>query len=197
MNYCARKIAICSDNLMYGITSLLDEKHSDQVISIWEHLKSECGLTGVWNTDIPHFSWQVAEEYKWPATEEGFKEIALKLKTFTVQATGIGIFTGAEGVLPVIYIPVIRTPILNAIHQHIWEKTETLVVNANKHYLAQSWIPHITLAYKDLNPEKLNCAMKYLSFKSIDWTLTIDNITILKAIEGQKGELIQRVDFQA
>jgi hypothetical protein len=38
------------------------------------------------------------------------------------------------------------------------------------------WIPHITLAHADLNPQSLPCAVSSLPYRSFDWEIQIDNL---------------------
>ncbi|MBT3240297.1 MAG: 2'-5' RNA ligase family protein [Chloroflexi bacterium] len=182
---------------MHGLVSLLDKKYSQEVEDIWDQLEAECGLSGIRVSPYPHFSWQVTEEYNWMGIEEAMKEIALKIKPFTVQATGIGIFSGENSPLPVIYIPVLRTASINSIHQYIWKRTENFIEGANPYYFSHSWMPHISLAYQDVNSKNIICAMKQLAFRNINWTLTIDNISLIKEAEGDVGNLVHRFNFQA
>ncbi len=114
---------------MHGIVSLLDEKHDQLVRAIWDELKRECGLSGVLETPFPHFSWQVADGYLDDGTEETLKELAEEIKPFEINAVGVGIFSGNAGVLPVIYVPVLRQYILNFNHRVIWKKMECCAVN--------------------------------------------------------------------
>jgi len=44
------------------------------------------------------------------------------------------------------------------------------------------WTPHVTLAYKDLTPEKFKLIKNYLSDKNIDLKIPFNNITILKLV---------------
>jgi 2'-5' RNA ligase len=44
------------------------------------------------------------------------------------------------------------------------------------YYSPTKWIPHITLAYNDVNLTNLECALKTLANQSYEWEIKIDNI---------------------
>lgn len=57
-------------------------------------------------------------------------------------------------------------------------KTLTLPDDPNE----TNWTPHVTLAYKDLTPEKFALIKNYLADKTIDLKIPFNNITILKLV---------------
>jgi len=181
---------------MHGIVSLLDEKHDQIVKSIWDELEAECGLKGIRETPFPHFSWQVADGYQEEGIEDILKELAEEIKPFKINAVGVGIFSGNTGVLPVIYVPVLRQQVLNLNHRLVWKKLECCAINPKKLYHAYNWMPHITLAYKDVTAEKLNCAGKLLGFREINWKIPIDNISYAYIDEGETGKLKYRFELK-
>jgi hypothetical protein len=61
---------------MHGIVTLLDEINTINVQSLWQKLETECGLSGIKVTPIPHFSWQVAEDYELQSLEPFLRKIA-------------------------------------------------------------------------------------------------------------------------
>jgi len=103
---------------MPGIVSLLDETHSTLVKEIWQELKTDCGLTGVLATPLPHFSWQVADGYQRNVLENIIQNIVATAKPLVVHATGLGFFTAES---PVVYIPVVRSKQLSEFHEIIWD----------------------------------------------------------------------------
>ena len=72
---------------MHGLVSLLDSTHYTLVEEIWQELEIECGLKGIYITPMPHFSWQIAEDYDWDALEIALQEIE-KVVLSVVSADG-------------------------------------------------------------------------------------------------------------
>jgi 2'-5' RNA ligase len=177
---------------MYAVVSLLDEQHERCIGDLWRELESECGLAGIMLTPLPHFTLHIAAEYDFKPLETGLAEFAIRSQPFTVQTTGLGIFSGAS---PVIFIPVIKTAALANFHRQIWELAQPMAVGPSAHYGPESWVPHITLAYGDVDPEKMGCAMEKLAFQTFSWTIHIDHLAVVYQLGGQVGRLQNKFMF--
>jgi 2'-5' RNA ligase len=160
---------------MHALVSLFDSKHEELIQSIWQELGLKCGLSSINTTPFPHFSWLIAEDFDWDRLDSAIADIASLASPFTIQANGLGIFTGAN---PVLYIPIVRTLELSRLHQLIWDKIFPVGKELNPHYAPQNWMPHITLAFGELSTDDLSCALGNLAFRSIDWKIPIDTIAI-------------------
>ena len=150
---------------MNGIASLLDPQANARVEAIWNDLESKCGLKGVRITPFPHFTWQVTEGYDLPKLEKALRGFVKKTKPFVIHTDGIGLFTSEK---PVAYISIFKDENLARLHAWLWELTEGLAIQPDMFYSPSRWVPHITLAYNDLTPENIGCAMQYLAFQSHD-----------------------------
>ncbi len=158
---------------MNGIASLLDPYANDQVESIWDELEEECGLSGVRVTPFPHFSWQVTEGYNLPLLESALKNFTKEIQPFTIHTDGLGIFSGEK---PVVYISIFKDKNLTNLHSLLWEKTISFAANPIMQYSPAQWVPHITLAYNDLTPEKVDCVFQALIYRPFNWEIQIDNL---------------------
>ena len=103
---------------MDGLVSLLPEPYYDRVEKIWQELETRFGLTGIQVTPYPHFSWQIGEDYSMDLLAEAAREVGAATPPLPVTTAGLGLFTGAN---PVIYISVVKTPALVAVHRLIWQ----------------------------------------------------------------------------
>ena len=166
---------------MPGLVSILDKTHFALVEELWQQLRINCGLQGIYVSPIPHFSWQVAESYQWDALEIALQEITSNVKTFKIQTNGLALFTANN---PVVYIPVVRTKELSEFHEIIWEKLAPISIKANRFYGPSFWTPHISLAYRDVDVQKLRCLIENLAFHPINWEIEIDNLTLIDEPEG-------------
>lgn len=166
---------------MPGIVSTLDKSHYALVEEIWLELETDCGLKGIYVTPLPHFSWQIAEDYAWDAMDNALQKIADVAHPFVVQTTGLAIFTAES---PAVYIPIVRTKELSEFHEMIWDRLAPISTNISLFYSPPSWMPHITLAYGDVDSVKLDCLIEKLAFRPIYWEIEIDNLTLIQEVEG-------------
>jgi 2'-5' RNA ligase len=178
---------------MHGIVTLLNPPVYSQVEALWQELEAACGLSGIKMTPLAHFSWQVAEKYNLEQTGEILERVARRTKPFPASASGLGIFTGQ---VPVVYIPVVKDECLLHYHASLWEETQSVVEGASSYYSPDLWIPHITLAYGDVDLEKLNCAIKTLAFTTLNLEIQVNNLSLVYQDDGEEGWLKYKFDFQ-
>lgn len=178
---------------MHGIVSLLDPPAYAQVESIWHVLETECGLSGIKMTPLPHFSWQIAEDYDLEPTRKILEQFAQGTRPFPALASGLGIFTGPS---PVLYIPVVKDDLLLRFHARLWGEIRTNAAGSSSYYSPPSWMPHITLAYGDVDSKKLICAVEIMAQKTINLQIMVDNLALVYQVEGREGWLRYRFDFQ-
>lgn len=177
---------------MNGIASLLDKPHSALVEDLWHKLETHCGLTGAQTTPIPHFSWQVVEEYDMPRLESAMCQIASQTKPFLVRTTGLGLFTGPS---PIVFVPLVKDAPLLRFHERIWEAMQDIAIHPSPYYAPQAWLPHITLAYDDVDPASLSCAMQTLAFQTFNWEIWVDNLILIGQGDGETGRELLRFPF--
>jgi len=172
---------------MNGIASLLDKPATDQVKTLWRELETRCGLIGVKVTPFPHFSWQVTEGYDLPRLETTLQKIARRSQPFTVRTAGLGLFTGEN---PIVYIPIVKDEALMRFHTMLWKSTQGIAIRAAPYYTPDQWVPHITLAFNDLQRGNLDCAMQFLAFQSFDREIQIDNLVFVAQAVDQLPETV-------
>jgi 2'-5' RNA ligase len=170
---------------MHGIVSLLDPFHNHQVEDLWKELESDCGLTGIQVTPIPHFSWQVAYDYNLDLLKPAMEEIARISNPFVARTTGIGLFTGER---PVMFISLVKDATLLNFHKLLWDMTKEAAVMPSSFYSPEAWMPHITLAHGDTDWTRITCAMEKLVFQPFNWEILVDNISLINQFEGKVGE---------
>jgi 2'-5' RNA ligase len=173
---------------MNGIASLLDKPATARVERLWQDLETRCGLVGVKVTPFPHFSWQVTESYDLPHLETVLHALARHARPFTIHTAGLGLFTGEN---PIVYIFIVKDEPLMHFHKLLWEQMNGIAIRPALYYAPGQWVPHITLAYKDVNPANLDCAMQYLAFQSFDWEIQIDNLILVAQIDDQPPETVR------
>ena len=50
-------------------------------------------------------------------------------------------------------------------------------------------MPHISLAYEDVNENNLCKAVKELPFKTYNWVFYVNNLSLIYEIKGEIGDL--------
>jgi 2'-5' RNA ligase len=173
---------------MNGIASLLDEAATTRVEHLWRELEVHCDLVGVKATPFPHFSWQVTEAYHLSRLESVLHSLALQARPFSIHTAGLGLFTGET---PVVYISIVKDETLMRLHTLLWEQLHGIAINPSQHYSPGEWVPHITLAYNDVNLANIDCAIKYLTFQSFDWEIQIDNLILVAQVDDQPTETVR------
>ena len=171
---------------MQGIVSTLDKAHNARIESLWSELEHSLGLKYAC-VAYPHFSYQVAEGYL-PGVESALRALAAQSKPFEVTASGLGIFTGER---PVLFVRIVRDAQLTEFHDTVAEAVAPYVrgLHAN-HYGHEHWIPHITLAIQDLTHENLPDAIRLLSRRSFNWTIMVDNLSLVLDARGSRDDWV-------
>ena len=177
---------------MHAIVTVLDSKSYARINALWQVLEAECGLTGIHSTPLPHFSWHIAQDYDFPSLLPDLQGIAASTRPFTGHTSGLGMFTRES---PVLYFPVVRTSPLSEIHARIWERAIRHSQAPSPYYEPSAWMPHITLAYGDLNLASLCCAVERLAFDLVNWEISVDNLAIVHQSDSQDGELESKLPF--
>lgn len=171
---------------MYAIISELDPKSSKYVSEIWQELCQTCGLEAIYNIPTPHFSWLVAEDMDLAATDVILSEIAANVQTFTLHTFGLGIFTGER---PILYLPLVKTIEMINLHNAIWDQIIPHCQNLQYYYSPKLWVPHITLALRDLTRENITCVFNAIAFEPIELYVDVENL----AIAQNGNELVGKV----
>ena|SRR5579884_2596170 len=161
---------------MNGVVTLLDGEQEQQVRALWANLEREFGLRGAGITPYPHFSYQVAEEYELQKLVPILERIALDSAPFHVRAGGLGVFTSAW---PVLYLPVVRSPELTRFHHRIWHEVSRAATGIVAYYQVDRWLPHVTLAERDLDRERLPDVVRWLTEHAVDLDIAVDNIALI------------------
>jgi 2'-5' RNA ligase len=165
---------------MEGIVSLLDAKHDLLIRGIWGELESRFGLRDVATTPFPHLSYAVAGRFDRKRIAQGLAAVARQFEPFSVEANGLALFTGPA---PVIYVPVVRHPLLSQFHSAIHNMFTGMAEDEVLYYRPERWVPHLALAYGDLKAAHVGEVVGFLAELDLRWQITIDNLCL-----GQEGE---------
>jgi hypothetical protein len=177
---------------MYGIVSELPEPYYQIVEDIWDQLERECGLRGIKAAPIPHFSWHVAQQYDIDRSSKIIERLASQISPLRVRTGGIAVFTGEN---PIIQIPLVRTKEMTNLHDRIWDGIQPAAIKMVTDFNSEHWIPHISLAYPDVNRDNLNCAMQFLAFRDFRWHFNINSISLIGNEMDHDAERVFKIEF--
>jgi len=179
---------------MYAIISEFDPDSIKTIRSFWQQLCRLCGLKEIYHIPIPHFTWLLAEEMDIGRVQTLIDRIASENEYLTVQTFGLGIFTGRE---PVLYLPIAKTLTLLQLHQNIWEGLLPYSKGVKQYYSPSQWIPHITLALKDLTQDSLECALSEIAFEPIELSCRALKLALVAYKDGSRGETLHVAAFNS
>ncbi len=171
---------------MYGIVALLDDEHTARVEGLWDELREVCGLSCIELTPFPHFSWHIAEDYDFEQLEDRLSVVVQQTFAFKVTTAGLGVFTGDQ---PVVYLQVVKDAHLLKLHQHIWDEIQGLGLGISRHYVPDHWMPHITLANRDVSGENLPCIFSLLGKRNFNWEIEVSQYAIGHQHGDAPGEI--------
>ena len=157
---------------MAGITSLLTHAHREQVLALMAEVSERFGVpTRGW----PHVSYHVAAEYD-AEISATLQHLASQIAPFTLQTTGLGLFTGPE---PVLYLGLVRNSMLDRVHEQIWAVGERHGQQSIAYYAPANWVPHITLVHFPAENHRLPEIIAALSQRDFNWRIPLDNLMLL------------------
>lgn len=161
---------------MYAIATLFDMEENAEVKHLWQLLNRTCKLNDIFSTPLPHMTWFGAEELDEVEIVYDIEKSIVGIEPFKVSCSGYGVFTGAK---PVIYLSLIKSEKLLRIHKEIWEATYPKLKSPYELYNPEKWIPHITLAYGDVNVNNVGCAIRSILEMESKVQFLIDNVSLI------------------
>lgn len=173
---------------MEGIVSLLDAAHDRQVRALCAELAEALGLGPEALPPFPHFSYQIAPRYAPAGVAEALGAVAQAQPPLTVTTAGVAVFPGAA---PVVYVPLVRTAALTALHAQVWAALRPLAVDPPAYYHPDQWVPHITLVQAGVDAAGAAEAVRRLNAHGLYWTMPIETLCFA-ATEGAAGVVRHR-----
>lgn len=126
--------------------------------------------------DVPHLSLVVLlDDERGVDLRALVAEAAAASEPFTARARGLGIFDDDGG--PILYVPVVRSPALHALHQRVHAAVVAAGIGVEGHYEPATWLPHVALWRGAVSGAVLHRAVAAtLAGPPLGWTLTIDRL---------------------
>ena len=107
---------------MYGIVTQIEGALGERIKGLWEDLASRYGADAVAGFNMPHFSYHIADDYDLEPAKALLDRVAASTPAFEVQTAGLGVLVHPG---PLVFINVVRTPALSAVHAALWDEAAT------------------------------------------------------------------------
>lgn len=160
-----------------GVVSILEGETYAETKRMWRLFERKYGSKAIQNFPHPHVSFQGGLSENLKILVLKIDDLSSKINPFPVTIEGIDTF---ERPKRVIFLPVKRTKILRSIHKKIDELLQEYCSWTFRYYTPQNWIPHVTLAQRDITPTNFRNAKRYLENRRFNYELTIHNICLVR-----------------
>jgi 2'-5' RNA ligase len=165
---------------VFSIASLFECEDSNP----WNQLARRCEYSGVQTHQIPHFSWQTADEYQLESTQAALAQICETIPPFQFSTSGLGIFAGERKIL---FLIIVKTKLLLEIHETIWNQVSKYAINAKSYYSPNRWIPHITINLNPLSDAEFNCSLADLENDTFDFEFEVKKFGLIYLNKDKSG----------
>lgn len=170
------------------LATSLDEPAASRIRELWDRLEADLGLRGVRKVPFPHLTWLGCEMLDTPRFVEILGTFSALSGPVKARSASLGLFLKPA---PVLHLAVVRSPELERMHRQLWDLVETCAAEMHALYRPDLWVPHITLAQGDLEPEHVPEALRRCMHLNFPIDLTLKNLTLFHWI-GPRFEPIER-----
>jgi len=160
-----------------AIVSLLDEEHDQTVRNLWAELEGDYGVTAQYANPFTHFSFHVSDDYDLDELRQILEGLIRDHRPFTVGTSGLGVFTGDR---PVLFVPVVRSPELDALHGALWSRCTGAFGVGLPYYAPDAWVPHITLAQGPAAAERFPDVVRAMTRREFSWRLRVETLAVIE-----------------
>ena len=170
--------------MIYALASiiLLDELIPEN--ATWAIIREVFNRADVPLTDLPHLSWHVANAYDEDVLLRQIPDLVRGFEPFTINITGIGIFTAQA---PVLYLPVTKTPSVTELHGELWAQLEPISTTINPNYDPNVWIPHVTLTTGEASNDAICRVITELAHIPTRMELKVDHLALIYRDDRTSG----------
>ncbi|MBU0636023.1 2'-5' RNA ligase family protein [Candidatus Micrarchaeota archaeon] len=188
--------------MRFSIVSYFDQELTKEIQFLQEKLLDLSGSSAcldIWEPHITVGSGVEMEQSKLPEFYQDIQSAITSFEPFEVAIAGFDFIDSFVGKvdncsLYVVYLRVIPSEKL----QLLAERIKKHVTDKQKVWYTQPWpfIPHITLAFKDLSQEGFEKAKVFFQNEHFTKTTKIDHVSIVLEIQEKKWREYKRFGFQ-
>ncbi len=177
---------------MQALISPIPNPYSPFVKQMWADIYAEFGIQQRWQETLPHFTWQVCENYQAAELIPLLDTWCKKTTPFMVETTGFDHFRNDKVVL---FNGIKLEDHLKKLHEELWRLTLPFMEGseAYQYYSPELWHPHITLASEGLSLETMQAASEFLDHWDTHWRFEVNRI--LLASQESEDDFVTKYAF--
>lgn len=176
---------------LIGVLSILEGDVLTEAQRLWRLFETEYASTGVQSFDWPNVTFQAGHCDDVSRLEDDLGTLARNLPPFEIVVDGLAHF---ESQPKTVYLQVLPTDDVRRVNRAVNEMLEHHCAKVFKPYRPKNWIPHVTVAMKDLTDEAFDRAINDLRDYHPFYRQTISNINLVQALNDMKRiEIIKSV----
>jgi 2'-5' RNA ligase len=137
---------------VYAVVSPLGGEALDEVMAIWDLLDRRFGLRAAQEALYPHITFFVGEGGDLPLLRQCVAEAASRERPLPITLDGLGHFPLPT---PVLFLRAVHSRALARLHADVLDAARCAGTSLWPHYAPATWIPHVTLALRDLRPDNV------------------------------------------
>ncbi|MBK9180424.1 MAG: 2'-5' RNA ligase family protein [Acidimicrobiales bacterium] len=180
----------------HAVVVLLDDDHAREIERLWQELEDRFGVRGAQRVPYPHITLHAAASYRPAGLRAALAGLAARRAPLRVRAGGYGVFTGKERSGLVLFVPVVRSLELSELHAELAIALAGVATAVNGYYEPDHWSPHITVADRDLDPDRLAGILRWLADRPPrSWVLPVDHLAVIRQHDDHP-EVELRVPFE-
>ena len=173
---------------MPGVITLLDPPNAARVEALWEGMSREFGVPRGYPGAIPHMSLHLSSHDVDPGAARIVERVARESTGFTVHSAGLGVFGGP---VPVIHLMVARSPEAAALAARLEaDLAAGGFPSTDPYFTPARWIPHVTIAHKNLAGIDLGPLLGWLARQPLAWDIPVTSLSVARETETSAEILV-------
>lgn len=166
---------------MPGVIALLDDVHSARVEALWDEMERRFRVPKGYPGALPHITFHLGGHDVDAGAEAVVQHVSGRTKPLTISTSGLGVFGGPA---PVFYLSVARSPEVAALAEELSSELAAAGFPSTDPYFGPDrWIPHITIAHRNLAGVELGPLLAWLVEQPLAWEVPLGSLSIARETE--------------
>ena len=166
---------------MPGVIALLPNPFSSRIESLWETMERDFGIPRGYPGAIPHLTFHLGSHDIEAGAEALVERLAAATTPFTVRTSGLGVFGGD---VPVLHLMVARSPAVASLAERLTAELDAAgFPSTDPYFAADMWIPHITIAHRNLAGIEPGPVLAWLVKQPLAWEIPVRSLSIARETE--------------
>jgi 2'-5' RNA ligase len=150
-------------------------------------MEREFGVPRGYPGAIPHITFHIGNHDTDSGAEAVVAQVAAQTTPFSITTSGLGVFGGSP---PVLHLMVARSPAVAGLAQRLDSALgATGFPSTDPYFAPEKWIPHITIAHRNLDAIELAPVLGWLAEQPLAWEIPLTSISIARETE-RSAELL-------